>query len=39
MPGQTCFLKQRRIGKLLPRAVGPLKFIAYQGASQLTAIL
>ena len=35
--GDKVLLKQRRIGKLLPRAMGPYQFVRYKAASCLTA--
>ena len=32
-------VKQRRVGKLLPRAVGPLVFVKYSGPLKLTALV
>ena len=35
-PGDQVFLLQRRVGKTLPKAVGPMRFVKYWGDMKLT---
>ena len=36
-PGNSVLRMQRRIGKLLPKATGPFRFVRYKGPMKLTA--